>query len=189
MIKKKLPYIAAGLLIMIFVINGCGGTKPSDPKDPTLSLVFGYIDMEDAPSSMGWLTIKQHKPKPQMVYGCAIDDGLFWNTGVRIGSHRVEGFGKIHGFLGRKNYYYAAIPETQIRIKRPGLYFMGAYKFKVVKKSNWFTGGGGKFKLVRVKSPSERKLLKKLLKEFKDDDEKKFYRQIRMINKRLGKLR
>ncbi len=183
MLKKKLPYIAAGLLIMMFVINGCGGSdaKPSDPRDPTLSLVFGYIDMEDAPTTLEWVMIKRYKPKPQYLGFCRVEKGMFWHYGISNGLQRVERF-------STGSNYYEPIAGTGIRIKKPGIYFMGAYKYKSTKKGAFFSGDGARFRMIRIKSPSEKNLLKRLLKEFKSD-KKKFYRQIKMVKRRLRELR
>ncbi len=49
-----------------------------------------------------------------------------------------------------------------MRIQKPGIYFMGAYRYTKV-KTGFFEGN--KFAIERVKSPSEAELLQRIQKE------------------------
>ncbi len=61
MIGRRIRSLFAGLLILF--VAGCATSERIDPKDPTLSLVYGYIDMKDALSSLGWVHITLYDGK------------------------------------------------------------------------------------------------------------------------------
>ena len=50
-------------ILLTLTIVGCAGT-PVDPTDTRRSVVFGYIDMEDAPTSVDWVFIQHYDGRP-----------------------------------------------------------------------------------------------------------------------------
>ena len=81
------------LAICLLMISGCASKgEPVDPKDETLSMVFGYFDMKDAPSDLRWVSIKRYGDKP-LFYEAGARQGLFWHVGIAPGSYQVETFG------------------------------------------------------------------------------------------------
>lgn len=174
----------------VFILTGCASTMV-DPKDETLSLVYGYVDMSDGPSKLEWVSIKQYSGDSGW-YTVPAKDGLFWHIGVEPGSYQVEKFGGTGGFfLARREHEYnfgtKGRNETAIRISTPGVFFMGAYKY--VDHPGGFLKQD-KFDMKPTKEPSEKELLQRLIKELESDEEMRPYvRQINLAKKRLASLR
>ena len=61
------------------------------------------------------------------------------------------------------NFPQSGRSEMDLRITKPGVYFVGSWKFKKVDVSakEWLFGRG-KFDLVRIEKPTELELLKKI---------------------------
>jgi len=51
-------------------------------------------------------------------------------------------------------------------IKKPGIYFVGSYKFKMIKKTTMFEQG--EYDIIKINKPTEKEVLEKLLKYAKD---------------------
>lgn len=53
------------LLLSALLLNGCASSPdPINHKDKNRSVVFGFFDMEDAPSDeLDWVSVKRYKPK------------------------------------------------------------------------------------------------------------------------------
>ncbi|WP_019139984.1 hypothetical protein [Noviherbaspirillum massiliense] len=177
------------LVSFIIVLAGCAGPAV-DPKDETLSLVYGYVDMTDAPSSLEWVSIKKYGGQAGW-YNVPAKDGLFWHIGIEPGAYQVEKFGGRGGsFLTRRDHEYLfgtkGRNETAIRIQTPGVFFMGAYKYVDHAGGFWKQG---QFEMKALKAPSEKELLQRLIKELEADDEMREYtRQINLAKKRLATL-
>ena len=182
-------WLLASLAAMVLVA-GCATTEPVDPKDTTSSLVFGYFDAKEAPSSIDWVSIKQYGGTAGY-YNVGIKDGLFWHVGVEPGSYQVEKFGGVKRVLifGNEveyNYGTRGRNETAIRIATPGVYFMGAHRY-VPHAGGFFAAD--QFEMRAAKSPSERELLVRLIAELEADKELRVYtRQIGLAKKRLAEL-
>jgi len=183
----------SSLLIFIFMVfNGCFLFQPRgkqyDPKDPTRSTVYGYIDLKDAPTSLDWVLIKQFLPKPEQYWSTKIiDNNIFVSVVIPKGSFQVYKFGGENLFTKIVyDFGTSGRNRTAIRIKKPGLIFVGAYKYQKV-KTGFFEQD--KFKMIHSKSPSEREITKKLLKYFVEEDKVKYSRQIKMLKRRLRRLR
>lgn len=186
MTRSRIASLIVGLLA--FFVAGCATSDPVDPKDQSLSLVYGYIDMEDAPSSLGWVHLKLYDGK-NTGYTVPADDGLFFHVGVEPGPYQVDRFGRHAQFFSNTNYTYnfgtRGRNETAIKIVKPGVYFMGAYKYIEV-ETGWFEAD--KFRMERTKTPTERELLTRLLKIL-EEDYSEYTRQIAMVKQRLAQLR
>lgn len=175
---------------LALVVGGCASSGPPvDPKDESRSIVFGYFDMTDAPSSAEWVSLKQYGDKP-VWYDLPVRDGLFFHVGIAPGAYQVEKFGKNPGFLSNTRYVYnfgtRGRNETSRRIDKPGLYFLGAYKY-VEHPTGWFEQG--KFEMQPVNAPSEKELLTRLIKILESDKELQGYsRQLALAKRRLAQL-
>lgn len=185
------------LLPALLLSSGCSlfaKDESADPNDKTLSVVFGYFDMEDAPSWGGvdWVSIKQYKPKTSY-YGSGVDDGLFHNIAIsNKSSIQVDEFGRNTRWYSNATYTYnfggKGRNQTALVIKKPGVYFLGSYKYKAIDSESFFKAD--EFEMVKSKSPSEKELLTKVLKILMDDSDLNIYHhQIRMIKKRLKTLK
>jgi hypothetical protein len=154
MINKVRILLLAAVLAML---AGCGGGGHGrDINDPSNSLVFGYVDMADAPTKVSGVHIMQVAPPTEKPYwGADVREGMFYTYYLPPGSYRLS---SLHGssFL-RGEYQYdmgRQGSDATVRIQKPGIYFLGAYKYKSVKS---------KFAMEPVSSPSEADLLQKLL--------------------------
>ena len=169
---------------------GCATNAPIDPKDERTSLVFGYFDAKDAPSSIDWVSIKRYGGEPAY-YQLGTEKGLFWHIGVEPGSYQVEKFGGVKRVLifGNQveyNYGTRGRNDTAVRILAPGIYFMGSHRY-VAHDGGLF--GVDKFEMQAVKSPTEKELLARLIAELEADKELRAYtRQIGLAKKRLAEL-
>lgn len=185
------------LLPAILLSSGCslfGGGEKIDANDKTLSVVYGYFDMKDAPSWGGidWVSIKQYKPKT-LYYGCHVEEGLFFNIGIHKGSSiQVETFGRNTRWYSNARYTYnfggQGRNKTGRVIKKTGVYYLGSYKYEGVDSGSIFKPDS--FKMVEAKAPSEKELLKKVLEIMTNDpDYAPYTNQIGMIKTRLSQLK
>ena len=176
------------VMALAFVLGGCSTAKV-DPNDDSVSLVYGYFDMKDAPSNLEWVSLKQYggkKNKDGDYWGTSVKDGLFFHVGLPTGSYQVSGFGGTGGIplLTRRpfEYDYGSLGRngTAVRIQKPGLYFLGSHKYVEQKR--------GKFDMKSTKQPTEKELLQRLLKELQTDKYSMYMRQIGMVKQRLSEL-
>lgn len=198
--SRKLVRNLLGICLLIPAIvmsSGCSlfsSKKPVDKNDPSLSVVFGYFDMEDAPSWGGidWVSLKQYKPKVAY-YGMQVEDGLFFHIGVSKGaSVQVEEFGRNTRWYSNATYTYnfggRGKNDTARVIKTPGVYFVGSYKFKNIDSGSMFKPDT--FDMIPANAPSEKELLTQLLKVMQEDSDLAVYHhQIGRIKKRLSALK
>jgi hypothetical protein len=182
------------VVLCVAVLVGCAGRGSVSPTDETLSLVFGYFDMKDAPSSLEWVSLKRYgtpddRQKTAGSYTLAVQDGLFFHIGIEPGSYQVDKFGG-SGFL-RGDYVYnfggKGRNSTAIRIQKPGVYFLGAHRY--VNHAGKGLFAPDKFEMVSTKAPSEKELLQRLIKRLENDRELAAYtRQLKLARERLAKL-
>ena len=185
------------LLPAILLSSGCSlfaKDESADPNDKTLSVVFGHFDMEDAPSwgGLDWVSVKQYKPK-KAYYNSNVDDGLYFNIAVaNKSSIQVDEFGRHTRWYSNSSYTYnfggKGRNQTALVVKKPGVYFLGSYKYKSIESDSFFKPD--EFEMVKIKAPSEKELLSKVLATMMDDSDLNIYHhQIIMINKRLKALK
>jgi hypothetical protein len=185
---QRMIFTAACLLL----VAGCASKgDPIDPKDETLSMVFGYFDMKEAPSDLRWVSIKKYGDKP-LFYEAGAKEGLFWHVGIAPGSYQVETFGGQGGIPMltsspyRYNFGTRGRNDTAVRVRRPGLYFMGVYRYVEHKGGFMETD---RFEMKPAKAPSEKEVLQRLIKEMESDDELRIYtRQLAWAKKRVAEL-
>lgn len=184
--------VSACLLGVVVMLAACSSLPLADPKDDSLSLVFGYVDMGDAPSKLEWVSLKRYGEKEPVYYGMAARDGLIFHVGVAPGSYQVEKFGGMGGipFLTSKRYEYyfgtRGRNDTAVRIQQAGIYFIGAYKY-VNHPGGLFKAD--KFDMQPAQTPSEKEVLQRLITLLESDGELKMYaRQLALAKKRLAGL-
>lgn len=157
--RAALVALAASLLLA-----SCASTPGRDINDPTSSLVFGYIDMDDAPTSLDWVSMKQvGAPEDEGYWGMDADDGLLFNLYLPVGSYQLYEFGGSGFLAGDVRYQFPSYGrnETAVRITKPSIHFIGSFKYRKVKTGLF---EAGKFDFERVAAPSERELLERLRK-------------------------
>jgi hypothetical protein len=178
-------------LALAAALGGCAGNPPVDPKDETVSLVFGYFDMKDAPSKLDWVTLRRYEAKNDGTgYWLNAGDGLFFHVGVAPGSYQVDKFGGKGGFFSNPaeyNFGGKGRNATAVRIQKPGVYFLGAYKYVNYPGTGLFAPD--KFDMEAAKTPSEKELLQRVIKHIEGNrDLLPYTRQLRLARQRLGEL-
>jgi hypothetical protein len=175
-------------LLLTLLVAGCGGT-PVSSSDETLSLVFGYFDMKEAPTKLQWVGLKQYGSKDAGTYTISAEDGLFFHVGIEPGSYQVDKFGG-SGFL-RGDYVYnfggKGRNTTAIRIQKPGVYFLGAHRYVNHAGAGLFAAD--KFSMEPAKTPTEKEILQRVIKRFESDRGLAAYtRQLKLARERLAQL-
>lgn len=177
--------------LLSLALGGCAGT-PVDPKDESVSMVYAYFDMADAPSKLQWASLKRYGEKEGHWYDMAARDGLVFHVGIAPGSYQIEKFGGTGGipFLTSKPYEYhfgtRGRNDTAVRVTKPGVYFLGAYKY-IEHPGGFFKAD--KFEMKPLQAPSEKELLQRLITLLESDSDLKMYRhQITFAKQRLAEL-
>jgi len=178
---KKTVYLKfITLVIMVISLSACGVhikiRKSEQLEEQTQNnsiLVVGYFDDSEAQFNLGWGFIKQIKPATSEAYKelRANDDGLFYLEDLPVGSYKLATLrGREKGLLSTQPWVMR-LPEpsrdkafklTELRANNPGVYFLGSYKLKLVHKGGFF--GSDKHETVALSTPTEKDVLKKLLK-------------------------
>jgi hypothetical protein len=156
-----------GVLLLVAAAGlaaGCGGGGHGrDINDPANSLVFGYVDMGDAPTKVTGAHIMQVAPPTEKPYwGTDVREGLFYTYYLPMGSYKLA---SLHGSSFLRGEHRYTFPrqgggDTAVRVDKPGIYFLGSYKYKNVKTGVFEQG---KFDIERVSKPTEAELLQRLL--------------------------
>ncbi len=169
-IKNYIYFFIA--LLMLLSLSSCASSPYlkdlKDPMDDKLSLVIGYIDMEESPAKLQWVRIKQLQPETDRPYfGFLIAEDMFYIPYIKLGIFKFHEFGGASKsyFIDRTNYTFSfpaqGKGEWDPVIQIPGIYFVGSYKFKKI-ETGFFEQG--KFDLVKINNPTEKEVLKKILK-------------------------
>jgi hypothetical protein len=156
-----LAVAALGLLV------GCSsGGHGRSVDDPSNSLVFGYIDMGDAPTKVSGASIMQVAPPTDKPYwGMDVRNGLLYTYYLPPGSYQLASISGSSFWRGDHRYNFPRQGNEQaVRISKPGIYFLGSYRYQGV-KTGFFEGG--KFDIERVNTPTEAELLRRILEEDK----------------------
>ena len=175
------------IIVLLFTLPQSGFAKKGylkeKPEEPNLSIIFGYIDMDKAPTKLKRVSMKRVRPRtPKPYYGFWIKKGLFYRASVPVGSYKFESFG---GFSGLRNADYTFRFPSQGKgemdpvVNKQGVYFVGSYKYKKIKTGIFKPN---KFDLIKIDGPTEKELLVRLLKYAKHPEWK------RLINNRLKEL-
>ena len=175
-----------GAISLLLFLGACA-TPQVDPNDTTRSVVYGYIDMDEAPSSVDWVFIMDYNSDEQG-FTTSVEDGIFYHVGIPPGPYQVDSFGRNTRWWSNTSYTYEfgsdGRNQTAVRIKRPGIYYMGAYKYVPV-DTGWFEPG--KFEMKKTSRPSEREILEKVL-ELMEANNPEYVRQIGLVRQRLAQF-
>ena len=162
---KSITRTVLGLLAIaaLLLLGGCASSGPArDINDPTNSLVFAYIDMEDAPTEMSYANIRQVYPKGEEgFWGMGVDEGMLFNQYLPAGGYQMANFGGSGFWSGQHEYSFPTYGRnvTAVRADKPGIYFLGAYKYVDV-ETGFFEAG--KFNIAPIESPTEKELLQRI---------------------------
>ena len=141
-----------------------GSAESNTIDNPNNSLVFGFIDMSDAPTKVQGATLMQITPPTDKPYwSLGVEDGLFYSVFLPPGTYQISSFFGSSTFKGSFEYGFGrqGRHETAVEIKIPGIYFLGAYKYVKVAKGGMFKQR--KFDMERTAEPTEAELLQRIL--------------------------
>jgi hypothetical protein len=149
-------------LTAALVLAGCGGLENvREMEDGNQSLVFGYIDVEGSHTVLDRMTFAQVRPgKEEELVGVRVKDGAFYVENLTNGSYHISNFVRRLG----ANTYMSALPKSgegakTFKIEKPGLHFVGAYKYTRIKAGfNTYT-----FELKPIASPTQKQILEQIL--------------------------
>lgn len=152
-----------GLCAFALALGGCGGGQKQleEMEANNTAFVFGYVDMEEAPTSLEHFQVRQVKPKVKKPYwSYRTHEGIFYMENVPVGSHQFSRIGGPGGFFSSANYYYFNFPRQTggFKVDKPGVYFLGAFKF--VKSGSIFNR---KYDIQKTDKPLSGELLAKIM--------------------------
>lgn len=169
------------LLIAFIVFTGLAGCSTARIQDtpPDRSLVFVYVDFTENEMDLYWTKMKKVSPVSETpffnIIGVRNFDGknkygyLLWYEFLENGSYQLASFGGKQTLYMRQKQLTLLMPEmggnqTSLRVQKPGIYYMGSFKYKP-ELSTWAEVGGvrNKFTMEPFRGPSETEMLKKLL--------------------------
>jgi hypothetical protein len=151
------------LVVLFSLLSACAGSigPKRDINDRTNSLVFAYIDMRDAPTEVDNASLK---PQGEEGYWhMSVEDGLMYQQYLPPGSYQLATLSGSGLFKGSYRYSFPIYGRNQsaIRIQRPGIYYLGSFRYKGIKTGMF--DADGKFDIERVDSPTEVELLQRIL--------------------------
>lgn len=169
-------------------LQGCAGVPNTSASDTTASLVYGFIDMKDAPTRLDRVTIRCYSCKSgtdpdNWAWG---EDGYFWDV-LAPGSYQIESFMGIQRLLifsgGKVIYRFGSDGrnESAIRIAQPGAYFMGAYRFVLNKGKGFFDAPTFS---MESGAASEKAVLAKVIQQIDGQSEFKDHAHIKALARR-----
>lgn len=184
MFRRLFAPLAA--LVLLGACSTGGGTRP-DPNDATVSVVYGYIDMKEAPSDVNWVLVRFYDGGGFGYHG-EVKEGMFYHLVEDLGPYQVESFGAYPSFLDNTSYTYdfggSGRNTSAIRISEPGAYFMGMHRYVEV-ETGWFEVS--KFEIEPARQPGEREILAWVLWDMETNDSE-YVHQIDMVRRRLAEL-
>lgn len=156
-----------GLLALTLLLAACGSSSigpERDINDPTNSLVFAYVDMSEAPTKIDGASLKPQGEEGYWHMNVAKDGQLLSQPYLPPGSYQLSQLEGSGFFAGNNVYRFPAYGrnETSVRIQKPGIYFLGSFRYAKV-KTGFFEES--KFAIQRTNQPSELELLQRLEKE------------------------
>lgn len=157
------PFVLACLAMLSLAACASNTIGPErDVNDPGNSLVFAYVDMGDAPTELESASLKPQGEEGYWTMG--VDDGLMSQEYLPPGAYQLASLSGSSFLHGEVTYSFPAYGrnEASVVIKKPGIYFLGSFKYKEVKTGMFEQG---KFDIERVNSPTELELLNRMLKQ------------------------
>ncbi|MCX8124589.1 MAG: hypothetical protein N3F66_10560 [Spirochaetes bacterium] len=174
MAKKALLLL---LIISVFVQLSCATT----PKDfSKLAFIFGKIENAEGDMALKYVDFVSRSFTEKSKYFEAEahkQKGYFWLKDLKMGSYRAVGFFQqtlmqAIGFSGSSGTYYSLNKYGHgpflVRIQRPGVYYMGTYKYGINPKklsvTDLILGSPTTFNMVKVENDDPKEILEWILK-------------------------
>ena len=182
--------LLAAWVVAVLGLTGCAPRQPGStdapqaPLDPykrldppaftQQSLVYGYLDMQGAPTDLDWVEFQQLQPPTDRgTYHMRIHEGVFYMEKFRPGVFDLSGFGGKR-WTGQELAY--ALPRTspavRVTLTEPGLHFVGAYRYRALQPARTGSSTGnstgdrpapGRFEIDRIATPDEAEVLRRIL--------------------------
>lgn len=163
---KSRLFLVFALFVLATVPGHANKGTPIRIGDPNHSLVFGYIDMSDAPTKVQGAWMQQLSPPTDAPYwSMGIEKGLFYNTFIPPGTYQLSKFAGSGFMAGGHEYHFPrqGRNQTAVIIDEPGIYFIGAFKYVKAKKGGMFKRA--KFSIEPISAPDEAELLRRILED------------------------
>ena len=146
--------------LLLLGLSGCASDEHATLQQinqPESSLLYGYMDMTDAPSCMAYFDMKVF-PTYDKYIDFEVENGLFYHEAVPPGTYQLNEFGGTSTFFlfffPTLHRYTFLNPDAKFKIATPSMYYLGSFKYVRDKDA---------FDIQRIKSPSEGDLLVRLL--------------------------
>lgn len=167
-----------GVAVLVLLLAGCHGSGSIRDAGADRSLVYAYFDFSDGDLPIDWVRLQQldgpaAQPPIRMRLARNPDNRygtLVWYEDLGPGVYHIAQVGGDRKVFGRTvdvtvNLGEPGANETAVRIDRPGVYFLGAWRYRSVPGIRWspLLKLQGKFQLSALKSPTPATLLKQLL--------------------------
>ncbi len=156
------------ITLLLLVASPVLTSEKAQPNvdNPSNSLVFGYIDMSDAPTKVDGAWLQQvSAPTDASYWSMGVENGLFYNPFIQPGTYQLSKFSGTGVMAGPHEYQFPrqGRNETAVTIDRPGLYFLGSFKYVTAQKGGMFKQG--KFSIQPTAEPTEAELLRRMLQD------------------------
>lgn len=171
--NRVLPAAVLAWALLLAACAPTGGPQPppealpesirlEPPLHEQVSLVYGYLDMSEAPTPLGWMEFRQVAPRTERpFYQMRVYEGVFYMEKFTPGVYVMGEFG---GERRDGQHLTYALPRSgpavRLSIGTPGLYFVGAYKYRPVTENGVRVG---RFEIDKRGAPSEAEVLARIL--------------------------
>ncbi len=132
------------------------------PRSAAVSLVYGHLDLRDAPTALEWVELQQVAPPTGTpYYQMRVHEGVFYMEKFPTGVFRLGEFGG-QRWNGRHVAYALPrqAPALRLTIDAPGLHYLGSFRYREVARGG---ASAPRFELDRVPEPSEAEVLRAIL--------------------------
>ena len=164
---RQMPALA--VLLCAVVSSGCAlNSEVRTEDDASSALIFGFIDMSEAPFELGCVRITQDE-KAGIAYrqSCMTTyaSGLFFLENAPPMKYHIPFF-----YAGAKLHMISSDEKDLFKVPAKSLYFVGSFKYKVVNRDlgDILKLTPEQYGLPRTKSPSEAAVLKMLQDKVQD---------------------
>lgn len=185
-----------GLLAAVLLMTGCvagGGKRITNFTDRSVG--YGWLDITEVDANkLNSVEIYQYVPKTDKPYWNVkvkefMGGWLYYSFAFANGSYGTHSAGgqKCFGLCGNTVYTYNFGRQSdglaKARMKKPGVYYFGAYRLEEV-KTGFFEQG--KFDIIEAhNAPTKKQMLEEILKDA--EDKPVVAQRIRAEMKRYGK--
>jgi hypothetical protein len=132
------------------------------PPNDHASLVYGYLDMREAPTGLAWIEFRQVSPRTEATYyQMRVHEGVFYMEKFPPGVFVMGEFG---GQRRDGRHLAYSLPRTsptvRVAIEQPGLYFVGTFRYRPVTENGVRVG---RFEIDRLDAPDGEAVLRRIL--------------------------